>query len=355
MANAKNSAQPPVDPTAAQTGAAAGTETKAKRTAIKSFDLTDLRIITLNGEGFTSGRHNVKLGLLQKRQHAAAYPVVSLLKSLGITDPEAIVGQVKADSFGRVSRLYGIEIVRSKDGTQVLFRAGDHQVPLTQQGDKLVAEQVGGGISFELKSKVNSTDKYLIAKATLTTKINPANYAVQIALDQDLKDEDGSPIDAASLLQADFNGSDYSTLLELMAPPKAPPIMMFELAIGAYPILAVAEPVVKKGKRKDGQDYELNSYAITIEVDGEPAVTYSSDDVMKQLDGIRAGLTLAGIEFDPSDVLDLQNSPKWLHVKDVHVKNPEQVDAGTEEPKYRIIATITDQYPMKFNAQDTGE
>lgn len=327
----------------------------AKRTAIKSFDLTDLRILTLNGENFSAGRHDIKLGLLKKRQHAAAFPVVALLESLGISDPEAVVGTVKADNYGRVSRLYGLEIVRNKDGSEILFRAGDQYVPLKQQGDKLIAERAQGSIGFEMKSRLNSTEKYLIAKVTLTTKVNPANYALLISLDMDLKDEDGNPIDTASLLQSDFNQGNYDTLLELLAPPKDPPIAMHELPVGAYKILAVAEPVLKKGTRaKDGQPWSLNSYAITIVVDGNPAVTYSSDDIMRQLDGIHSGLKQAGVEYDPADVLALANTPYWLHVKDVQIKNPEEVEGG-QEPRYRVIATLTTSYPIQFTAQDAEE
>jgi hypothetical protein len=347
MAKANSNAAASSTPTQAATA-------QTKRAPIKSFDLTDLRIVTLNGENFTAGRHDLPLSLLKKRQHIAAFPVVSLLESLGITDPEAIVTTVKADNYGRVSRLYGLEIVRSKDGSQILFRAGEQYVPLKQQGDKLVAEQAQGGISFEMKSRLNSTEKYLIAKVTLTTKVNPANYAVLLSLEMDLKDEEGNPIDTASLLQSDFNQGNYDTLLELLAPPKDPPIAMHELPVGAYKVLAVAEPVFKKGTRKDGQPWSLNSYAITIEVDGNPAVTYSSDDIMRQLDGIHAGLKQAGVEYDPSDVLELVHIPYWLQVKDVQIKNPDEVEDG-REPKYKVIATLTDSYPMQFSAADAGE
>lgn len=331
----------------------ASAEGRRTREAIKTYDLSDLLIPSLNGEGFPAGRRSITLGLLKQRQHVGAYPVVTLLEALGFTNADAVVGQVKVNEFGQCSRLYGLEIVRSKRSLpteEIWFKVGDSHVLLQQKSDKLVSDKAAGGISFETKTKQGTTEKYMVARATLTTKGGkPANFVIPLSLIE-MRDDDGNSMDTAALLQADFNSGDYSTLMELLAPPKPPTIMMHELELGSYSVLAVAEPVLKKGTRKDGAPYALNSYALTIRgVDGEEVTTYSDGDVMRQLDSLRQGLIQQDIPYDPTDLLDLNNTPHWLVIRSVTLKNAEAVEAGSEEPKYKVVATLTTKAPLKFN------
>ncbi len=341
---------------ATQAGSSAQVEAKAAskaRVMLETYDLTDYRIPSLNGK-FSQGRHTIRLGMLKQRRHVDALPVVGLLEALGITDPEALAGTIKVDKEGNASRLYGFEVVRSKDGSQILLQAGDQSVPLQQSGDKLTCDKLQNGtISFQMKERQDKTT-YQTARVTLTTKGNPANYVILLSLDSEVKDEEGNLLDPGGLLQSDFAQGNYETLIELLSPPKDPVIMMHELPTGAYKVLSVAEPVLREGK-KDGKPWSLNSYAITIEMpDGSSAVTYADGQVRDHLNKLHESLKKSLYEYDPEDVLDLANTPYWLDLRSVTVKNPEEVERG-EPPRYRIVAFLTDEYPMQFNTADTAE
>lgn len=333
--------------TQAQQGAA------SKRVMLETHDLSDLRLPSLDGEGFPEGRHPITLGVLQRERHEGAYYVLDFLEAIGVSDPNTVLGYIKADANGTTGRLYAFEVVRSKDGSQILLKAGDALIPLQQKEDKLIEARLqNGAISFQTRERQDKTT-YQLAKVTFTTKVNPANYVVPISLDSDLRDEEGALLDAAAVLQSDFAQGSYETLLELLAPPKDPVVMMHEMSTGVYKVLLVGEPVPKSGT-KDGKPWGFNSYLIKLEMpDGSHVVTYSDGSIRDDLDAKhkakKAKAARGQGTYDPIDVLDLGHNSYWVHIRAIEVKNLKEVEKG-EDPKYKVIACLADQYPLHFNA-----
>ncbi len=226
----------------------------------KPIDLSALSIPALNEFDWQPGR--VQIGLDILTQCVGAEWITELLADL----PEPLDGELNTDylmsadvdTHGQIKRCWSVEIC-VRDERPVL-RLGDNYFAIVQSGFDISFGNFKGRLSsetLETADKVEYTKVTAHVNSTTTRRL----WKFYVALERDLKDEYGDPIeDVGGALMTELNLDSEADITPFLAPPKEPPIQMGLLGVGEFLLLSVSNATPRNSGKTS-----WNSYTLTVE------------------------------------------------------------------------------------------